>query len=988
LITIACVFSLCNFINCPLIILIETFMSGLLLQKRNFYRCITFIFLFLVHLASVAQKNQTAYEDSVFKKMMDTTNHSFTPARPFYIVQWKENFPASINVTRQMDKEIAIIEINTAAELESIKNKTRIVAANDQWKFSPLAEKIIETETNKPQAFILSGHHTGELLETVKRIKGQFTIIHIDDASRSIIVKTTAAFMKENLLPLKEIIFVDVRSEPHTEINIIGFNRGFHGLSAVDYSLPGANGNNIVTGVKEQKMDEADLDLYKRVIPSSLASANTTNHATVVSSIIGGAGNSFYNGRGIAWGCKFFSSSFSNLFADDAAVLNSNKVTVQNHSYGTVIQQFYGAEAVSYDAHTWTNKNFVHVFSAGNMGTASATTGQYGNIPGFANITGNFKMAKNIITVGAIDNKGNIAAESSAGPLYDGRVAPQLIALGPNGTSDAAAVVSGTIAVMQQVYADSNSLNLPPASLIKAILFNTAEDISRTGIDYKTGFGLLNSYAAIKSVQQREYDGSSLAQGQQWTKTISVPPLAAQLKVTLAWTDSAASVNNNKALTNDLDLEVMELNTGIVYRPWVLSTVGNVDSLIKQPTRKKDSLNTAEQVSISLAAAGNYQVKVIGTTVLNSSLPFNVSWHVDTLNTFMFTSPQHTSDVNRDEDPNLDIRWKTFVADTNQTGNLYISYNNGTGWQLLKSSLKIYANYYQWPIKDTNSPAVLKMETSFGTFFSKNFIISKVTRPVVEFLCTDSAALSWNKHIYANAYKIFSLTDSPYLKHILTITDTFLLLKRSQYPSLVYAVEPVLTNGIAAARSMAVDITTQGVKCFYKTFYHVLLDQNSLDLILELSNVFYVDSVSFDQVNITGQLLRTLGSKQVTGSILVYHQLVTDVPAGTGYWRARIKLKNGTVLYTEIISVLTSGKHYILFYPNPANRNSSLVWILQQGIPSDSRLQLYDITGRMLRNFSEIPNSINVSSLPFGIVIYKLYSGTNQLLETGKLMIQ
>ncbi len=234
-------------------------------------------------------------------------------------------------------------------------------------------------------------------------------------------------------------------------------------------------------------MEEADLDLYKRVLPSPIEAPAVTNHATVIATILGGAGNSFYDGRGIAWGCKFFPSSFENLFADDDAILNMNTVTVQNHSYGTIIQQFYGAEAVSYDEHTWLDKNFVHVFSAGNKGTESATEGQYANIPNFANLTGNFKMAKNIITVGAIDNKGNIPAESSAGPLYDGRMAPKLIALGPNGTSDAAAIVSGTIAVMQQVYADSNSLALPPASLTKAILYNTAEDVYNTGIDYKTG---------------------------------------------------------------------------------------------------------------------------------------------------------------------------------------------------------------------------------------------------------------------------------------------------------------------------------------------------------------------------------------------------------------------------------------------------------------------------------------------------------------------
>jgi hypothetical protein len=70
-------------------------------------------------------------------------------------------------------------------------------------------------------------------------------------------------------------------------------------------------------------------------------------------------------------------------------------------------------------------------------------------------------------------------------------------------------VVSGTIAVMQQVYKDSSNQSLPAASLIKAVLYNTAQDVYSTGIDYKTGYGLVNSYDAVKSIQQKEYDGGT-----------------------------------------------------------------------------------------------------------------------------------------------------------------------------------------------------------------------------------------------------------------------------------------------------------------------------------------------------------------------------------------------------------------------------------------------------------------------------------------------
>ena len=410
--------------------------------------------------------------------------------------------------------------------------------------------------------------------------------------------------------------------------------------------------------------------------------------------------------------------------------------------------------------------------------------------------------------------------------------------------------------------------------------------------------------------------------------------------------------------------------------------------MVKQPIRKRDSLNTAEQVSILLPAAGTYQIKVIGTNITTSSLPFNIAYHTDTLNTFYFTSPQHASDVNRDENPDLDIRWKTFVADSNQTGNLYISYNNGANWQLIKASQKLNTNLYQWPIKDTNSTAQLKIETAFGDFFSKNFIIAKLTRTNVDFLCTDSFGLSWNKHFYAGSYKIFTLIDSPYLKQALTTTDTFIVLKRSQYPSLIYAVEPILVNGLPAARSRALDISQQGVKCFYKTFYYNLQDQNKLDLVLELSAASYVDSIYFELVTATGQLLQIIGSTKTTSNNNLYHQLANNVPSGTSYWRARMKLKTGATLYTEIISVLTTGKRFILFYPNPSRRNNQLIYVLQQGIPTDSRLQLYDISGRLVKSFTEMPDRINISTLSPGMLIYKLYNRDNKLLETGKLMIQ
>lgn len=944
------------------------------------------LLFFFAHLNTFAQNRKGFSNDSIFEKYTSIRTE-FQQNKPYYIIEKRKNLPSFMRIARKLSENILVVAVDNKNEYQLLSQQGKLASAKDIWKLSPQLEKQTESKKNIRQNFILTAFNLDTLLSALQANKGELTIISVNRPSQSIVVNCSPRFMKETLVGLKEVIFLDAAAEPHPETRIIGYDRSFHGINAVDLLIPGANGKNIVAGVKEQKMDENDIDLRERVLPSPLASGTTSQHATVIASIIGGAGNSGYQGKGLAWACSFFPSSFSNLFADDEATLEANKVSVQNHSYGTVIQQFYGAEAVSYDQLAWHNKNYVAVMSAGNQGEAVATEGPYANLPGFANLTGNFKMAKNVITVGAIDNKENIPVQSSAGPLYDGRLAPQLTALGPNGTSDAAAIVSGTVTVMQQIYADGNSGALPPASLIKAVLYNTADDIYRTGIDYKTGYGLLNSYAAIKAIEEKKFDGGTVQNGEQWTKTISVPANIAELKITLAWTDSAASVNNNKAIGNDLDLDVTEKNSGAVYQPWVLSTAPNADSLTKPPTRKRDSLNTAEQVSIRLPGAGDYQVRVTGTAVGTSPVPFHLSYQLDTLNTFRFTSPLQAADATRNEYGTIAIRWKTFVADSAQKGALLISYDNGTTWQPLAQAVRLLDNHFSWQAPDTAAIALLKMETAFGSFLSPSFVLSNPTRVQVEFNCADSFLLSWNKHFNATTYRIYTLTDSAYLKPVLVSSDTALLLQRALFPSRVYAVEPVLTSGLPAPRSAAQDIDLLGVKCFYRTLNYYLLDQNHVNIQVELSATAFIDSVFFENVSAAGELLQLYGGAKVVNNISIYTQAASNIRSGVTYLRGRIKLKNGTTVYTDIVPLLTSGKKFIWFYPIPAQRNGELNYVLQQGIPTSSKLQFFDVNGRLLRSYSSMPDKIELRGFSAGMVLYKLLSEEGETLETGKLLI-
>jgi hypothetical protein len=168
------------------------------------------------------------------------------------------------------------------------------------------------------------------------------------------------------------------------------------------------------------------------------------------------------------------------------------------------------------------------------------------------------------------------------------------------------------------------------------------------------------------------------------------------------------------------------------------------------------------------------------------------------------------------------------------------------------------------------------------------------------------------------------------------------------------------------------NIELQGVQCFYRALNYVLLDENRMSLQLELSSPSYTDSLFFERVTADGQLLQTWGRVNATANQFTYTQLASDLPAGTIYIRARIKLKSGAIVYTDIIPVISSGSQSIVFYPNPVSRYEPLKYILKQGVAPDSRLMIYDIWGRLIRDYVSLPGSVDLSGLMAGVYLFKL----------------
>lgn len=174
------------------------------------------------------------------------------------------------------------------------------------------------------------------------------------------------------------------------------------------------------------------------------------------------------------------------------------------------------------------------------------------------------------------------------------------------GTSMAAPVVSGVIAVMLQKYqkVSGNNMHTLPFwnSTAKAVLIHTALDmISKTprpeiennpdfiesasgvdevlteyyaeGPDWATGFGLIQADAAISFIGTTRLKqgavNASYSRAFQFNNSVA----RSKLRVTLAWDDPAGGTGiyptANIALSNDLDL-ILVSPSGQVFRPWVL----------------------------------------------------------------------------------------------------------------------------------------------------------------------------------------------------------------------------------------------------------------------------------------------------------------------------------------------------------------------------------------------------------------------------------
>ena len=214
-----------------------------------------------------------------------------------------------------------------------------------------------------------------------------------------------------------------------------------------------------------------------------------------------------------------FGFTYNNSFYQNVKRIGSSGIYISPSNYG--VNYLQDANTINGYANA-TNRNTVLVVSAGNQGLP------YASFPAMwatrTATNGSLILQGRMLIVGAIDNTGNIAGWSNkAGTLCqnvvnntckDNYLARDFFVVAPgsniygatpsqtgygnssasnvSGTSPAAALVSGGIALMKQAWPQLK------AEQLVALTLNTAKDLGTKGVDDVYGYGLVDFDAATK----------------------------------------------------------------------------------------------------------------------------------------------------------------------------------------------------------------------------------------------------------------------------------------------------------------------------------------------------------------------------------------------------------------------------------------------------------------------------------------------------------
>ncbi|OXE98196.1 S8 family serine peptidase [Flavobacterium araucananum] len=587
-----------------------------------------------------------------------------------------------------------------------------------------------------------------------------------------------------------------------------------HKANVLGSTIPGLGygltGKGVKVGIWDGNLEQ-HKDHTGRVINREYES--NSSHGDHVSGTIGGAGLLDPKARGMAPEVQMYGWNFNvqsnNLTVQQERIIAASQdgIEITSNSYGVNLTSGYNTRR--YDTGDYGDDRVTNLFpylltiySNGNAQTA---------YPGGFNTS--TKNSKNALHVAANNPDDLISSYSSFGPTIDGRLVPQIAAVGTDvysldysnsyqvmsGTSMATPGTTGTVALLYERYKNIYGTK-PLASLMKALVTNTAKDAGNPGPDYKYGFGNLNGLRAVKALDNKAFYTGTVANGATYEKEIVVPAGLVTLKVLLAYTDVEGTPGATSIQVNDLDIKIVK--DGVTTLPWVLNpTTPNANAV-----RGVDNMNNIEQVTLDNPAAGTYKIIVTGSKVPLNTQEFSVVYDL-VAPELILTYPVGGEKFNTDTTEY--IRWD-YEGEAKKFTIEY-SVDGGLTYQTIAKDIPSSARNFAWKAP-VGLVANAKIRISAGTKVDvSTAVFNIITEPknlvIAPSVCgTSSYVMSWDPIVGAK-YEVLKMNGYKF-DVVATVTDpTYTFTNLTPGENNWFSVRTVdIATGIVSERVRAVNV--------------------------------------------------------------------------------------------------------------------------------------------------------------------------------------